>query len=179
MSIQIFKRRTVIMLILSITALLILVGIWYKHTYSMDVAEHIEHNSSYYSQKLLIATQGSEFKNALTEEVIANYKNDSIYINVIDVTALDKINLNNYNAILLLHTWENWKPPVAVEKFVNGLSEIQKNKLVVMTTSGQGTYKMDEVDAITGESEIKNMTSISNQIIEKLNPLLKTENTIN
>jgi hypothetical protein len=155
--------------------MLLLLGVWYNYKYSMDVAEDIEYNSAEFSQKLLIATQGSEFKNALINEVIATYQKEAMYIKVIDVEALEQINLKEYNAILLVHTWENWKAPVVVERFVNNLSKAKKNQLVVVTTSGRGSYKMDGVDAITGESNIKNIIPIANQIIERLDILLKSK----
>lgn len=175
MSIQIFDKRTILMLILSIASILILIGIWYKYEYSMDVAEHVEYNSSEYSRKLLIATQGSEFKNTLTKNVIEHYKNDSIYIKVIDVASLETIDVEKFGVILLIHTWENWEPPKIVEKFINGLSNAERNKLIVMTTSGQGSYKMEGTDAITGESNLNNIVSVTNQIIERLNILLKSK----
>lgn len=93
MSIRFFNKRAIIMLILSVASVLILLGIWYNHEYSMEVSENIEYNSSDYNRKLLIATQGSEFKNALTQEVIQYYKTDSIFIQIIDVATLESIDV--------------------------------------------------------------------------------------
>lgn len=175
MSIRILNKKGIVMLIFLITSIMILFGIWYKYEYSMDIINPVEYNSYDYSSKLLIATQGSEFKNALTDEIIQHYKNDSVFIKVIDVTSLDSIDVKMFNAILLIHTWENWQPPVIVEDFVRGLSNDKKNNLIAMTTSGQGSYKMKEVDAITGESNLNNVSSISHQLIKKLDPMLKSK----
>ncbi len=46
-------------------------------------------------------------------------------------------------------------------------------KIVVLTTSGEGNYKMDDVDAITGESILANVPIFIDQITSKLNLLLK------
>lgn len=164
--------KKVTLFIVVIVILLLVFGLWYNFTYSMDIIKPTQVNTTEYNRKLLIATQGSKFKNELTNRIIEQYKNDSIYINIIDITALKKSDLTSYQAILLIHTWENWKPPVMVENFINTLSESDKNKLIVMTTSGNGSYKMDGIDAITGESNIHELGTISNEIILRLNPLV-------
>lgn len=169
------SRRTKIgLFLLAIGALILIFALWYKAEYSMDKAEEFQVNSPDFNNKLLIASQGSAFKKALTQHVIDNFKQDSIFINVIDVSSLSKISPTNYNAILLIHTWENWKPPIDIEEFINN-SILYKNKIIVFTTSGQGTFKMNEVDAITGESKLEDVAAFSNVIIEKLTPLLNSK----
>lgn len=137
----------------------------------MDVANEYEINNPTFQKKLLIATQGSNFKDAITNSLVDNYKQDSIYIKVIDISSLQKVALENYNAIVLIHTWENWKPPSEVKLFIDKNIAFQ-DKMIVMTTSGEGSFKMKNVDAITGESKLENVESYSNKIIEGLKPLL-------
>ena len=169
------RYNKIILFIFLFAGFILLFGFWYKYTYSMEIAKSFQVNSPSYNTKLLIATQGSDFKNELTNLITEHYKNDSIFIQTIDISSLDSVDETMYNAILIIHTWENWKPPEAVEKFINKLSEEEKNKLIVMTTSGQGTYKMEGIDAITGESDLNTIELISDQIIEKLNLLLKSK----
>jgi len=138
----------------------------------METANEFQVNSPNYIRKLVIATQGSEFKNLVTNEIIDHFKEDSIFIQVIDVSSLPKIQLKDYNAVVLMHTWENWKPPVEVKEFINRTTS-EKSKIVILTTSGQGNYKMDGVDAITGESNLEEIKFFSQKIIDKLSPLLK------
>lgn len=45
-------------------------------------------------------------------------------------------------------------------------------KIVVLTTSGEGSYKMDYVDATTGESILTDTEIYVDQIIKRLEPLL-------
>jgi flavodoxin len=137
----------------------------------MDEVVAFEINSPTNQYKLLIATQGSEFKNALTENIVNYYKKDRLYIKVIDVSQLNKTNTKNYNAILLIHTWENLKPPIEVERFIESNKEID-NKIIIYTTSGNGSYKMEHVDALTGESKMEDVEKVSNQIIQKLDAIL-------
>ena len=139
----------------------------------MYAAKAFETNSSNLNKSLLIATQGSDFKDALVKNVIDYYKEDSIYIKVIDVSSLTSIDPANYSALLVIHTWENWKPPVSVKLFIERTMS-NKNKIVVFTTSGAGNYAIDEIDAITGESKIEDLMVFTDKIIERLTPLLNS-----
>jgi len=160
---------------LSITVLgllFILFAVWYKYQYSMDTAKSFEVNTSMLDRKLIIATQGSEFKNEITKNIVEFYKPDSIYIKVVDISSLLEIDPQNWNALVIMHTWENWKPPIDVKAFIDRTQAFQ-NKIVVLTTSGQGSFKMKGIDAITGESKLENTASFTHLIIERLDPLLK------
>jgi len=160
---------------LSITVLgllFILFAVWYKYQYSMDTAKSFEVNTSMLDRKLIIATQGSEFKNEITKNIVEFYKPDSIYIKVVDISSLLEIDPQNWNALVIMHTWENWKPPIDVKAFIDRTQAFQ-NKIVVLTTSGQGSFKMKGIDAITGESKLEKTASYAHLIIERLDPLLK------
>lgn len=158
--------------ILGMVICLFLFLIWYQHRFAMDVVEHYTVNASSLEKKLLIATQGSEFKNTVTKGIVQNFENDSIFISVIDITLLEKIDSNVFDAIVLIHTWENWKPPPEVKSFIERTTAY-KNKIVVMTTSGEGTYKMEEVDAIVGESIMKEAESVTDMINTRITLILE------
>lgn len=164
------KKRVVLIAVLSVAACLTLFAFWYKYTYSMDVAEEYEVNRSM-ERKLLIASQSSAFKNEVTKNIISFFEKEPLHIKVIDISSLDTIRTADYDAILLIHTWENWKPPKPIEKYLNKESA-SIDKIVVITTSGNGTSKMEEIDAITGESSLENVENISKRAINKLKPLL-------
>lgn len=164
------KKITAIILIIGV--LLFFLALWYKHEYSMNKVQGYDLNAPSLSTKLIIATQGSEFKDKITNDILEKYRSDSIFIKIIDVSMLQKINPKDYNAVVVMHTWENWKPPIEVKEFIKRTRD-HKEKIIVLTTSGEGSYKMDDVDAITGESKLESTTSYSNKIIERLKPLLK------
>ena len=164
-------KSKISLIILTLGALLLIFAMWYKYEYSMEVAQEFEVNSPELNLKLLVATQGSEFKNEVTKGVVNYYEKDSVYIKVIDVTLLASIDPTDYNAIVVIHTWENWQPPAEVELFINRIKDIQ-DKIIILTTSGEGSYKMEGVDAITGESKLENTNTYNNQIIKRIESIL-------
>ncbi|GMN11719.1 hypothetical protein MTsPCn9_29020 [Croceitalea sp. MTPC9] len=164
--------KKILLIILGLIVVLLLFAVWYNIKYAMDVVEPYEVNSANLEKSLLIATQGSVFKDRVTDAVINHYKSDAVFIKVIDIGNLDQINPDDFKALLLIHTWENWKPPMEVKSFIER-TKSSAYKIVVLTTSGQGNYKMEEVDAITGESIIEDIPLFTEQIFERLNLLLR------
>ena len=156
--------------ITTILGLFIVFAIWYKLTYSMDQVEPYSLNSEVFETKLLIASQGSTFKNALVTRITDHYKEDSIFIQVVDVSGLPKISASDYTAILIIHTWEYDKPPEAVTEFVENSSN--PSQFVVLSTSGEGGNTIDGVDGISGESVVDDVPDYSMRVISKLDALL-------
>ncbi len=163
--------KKMLLVFLGLMILFFIFLVWYEHTYSMEVIEPYEINSPRLKKTLLIATQGSHFKDKVTSGLVDSYKTDSIHIKIIDITSLDAVRVKDYNAILIIHTWETWNPPVAVKTFINRTKKYA-SKIVVFTTSGDGNYKMEGVDAITGESVLADVPLYIEKIKMRLNPLL-------
>ncbi|MBO6607489.1 hypothetical protein [Psychroserpens sp.] len=166
------KLQKILWFVLLVLGVFLCIALWYKVTYSMDVAESYEIHASASSKRLLIATQGSDFKDSVVQEVVTQFKADSLAIKVIDVSGLAKIDPNDYTALLLIHTWENWKPPKEIEKFIHR-TKINQDKIVVITTSGDGSYHMDGMDAITGPSKPENIRPMAEDAIKRLQSILE------
>ena len=156
---------------LIVFGLLFLLGVWYKYAFSMEEAESIEINSPNLDQKILIATQGSEFKDKVTATISDYYRPKSVFIKIIDIKGLTDVDPEKYNAMIVMHTWENWKPPLIVEDFIKRTMDY-KEKMVVLTTSGKGSYKMEGIDAIAGESILENTEEFSDNIIGRVDTIL-------
>lgn len=165
------KLQKIFWFVLLVLGVFLCVALWYKFTYSMDTAEAYEIRMNNTNKHLLIATQGSEFKNSIVQEVTAHFKADSINIKVIDISGLATIDAKSYSAILLIHTWENWKPPVQIENFIRR-TKLYQDKIVVITTSGDGSYQMDDIDAITGASLPENILPMAEESIKRLQTVL-------
>ena len=134
---------------------------WYKFHYSMDVAESFEVNTPELKHRVLIATQGSEFKDAVVGEIVDHLKQRDAYIKVIDVAALLQVNETKWNAVVIIHTWENLKPQADVKAYLERVSNLKK--VIVLTTSGNGGHKIEGVNAITSASV---MTDIPSHILD-------------
>lgn len=145
-------------------------GTWYNFQYSMDVAETYEVNPQIQHKSILIATQGSKFKNDIVEKIVKHYGSQPIYVKVTDVSNLEKVDESVWSAILILHTWEMYKPPLVVETFMNKVKN--QTKIVVLTTSGDGEYKMENVDAITGASVMEDVPARVAEIKKRLDEVL-------
>ena len=166
--------RKIALITLLIIGVLFIFFIWYKHTYSMDTAQTYEINSPNLERKLLIATQGSDFKDKVTKEIVDNYRSQPIFIKVIDVSSLGKIIPSDYSALVIIHTWQNLEPPVEVKHFIEKSTAFM-DKVVVLTTSGDGSYKMEGVDAITGESILADAPLYTSKVIDRIDSILSAE----
>ena len=145
---------------------------WYKFHYAMDVAQSYEVNAPALEHRVLIATQGSAFKDAVVSALIAHLKERKVYIKVIDVSALPGVDEGKWSAIVVIHTWENWKPQADAKAFLERAKDL--NKVIVVTTSGRGDFKMEGVNAITSASVMANAPAIAAKIESRLAPLLET-----
>jgi hypothetical protein len=123
---------------------------WYKVHYSMGPARTFEVNSPTAEHRVLIATQGSEFKGALVDGIVSRLKPGGAYVKVIDVSELSKIDESAWTAIVLISSWEMRRPEPNVKTFVDQSRSTQK--VIIMNTSGRGDFKMEGVDAISGAS---------------------------
>ncbi len=143
---------------------------WYRYTYSMEEAKSFVVNTPESSKTLLIATQGSTFKDSIVSGIISHFRERDLFIQVVDIKALDRIEQSQWDAICLIHTWEYSRPPKAIETFIQASRE--RERLVVFTTSGDGGFKMEEVDAITGASVMADIPNHLAQLIPKIEEVL-------
>lgn len=125
--------------------------------------------------KVLIACQGSEFKENLSEKIIQKLKNDSIYMSVIDCTKLKEQNAADWKAIIIIHTTKAHKIPRYVSTFLESLSDY--SNIVLISTSGGGdeVFSEFEIDAISTPSLISETNHISSLAISKVENFLQME----
>ena len=160
--------------ILALLLIFLLFMTWYKQTYSMKAAKPFEVNSPSSKDHILIATQGSKFKDSVVYEVIDELKTKSIYIRVIDVSDLTTVKEGDWTAIIILHTWENWKPQKDAKLFIQQIKD--KQKLIVLATSGQGNYTIEDIDGITSASKLTDVSDKAKELTERVTKLLTAEN---
>ena len=121
--------------------------------------------------KILIASQGSEFKNNLVENMLNKLKSDQNYFSVIDCTILGKENDENWDAIIIIHTLQIHEMPEEAHTFLSGVDDL--SKVMLISTSGAGDDMVEgfDVDAISSASRDAAipiiMKWISKNLVEK------------
>lgn len=146
---------------------------WYLVHFSMDPAKPFEVNRPNAREHVLIATQGSKFKDAVVDGVVDRLGSRPAYVKVIDVASLRDVREADWNAIVVLHTWEMSKPPAAVKAFVDRAQA--RDKLVVLATSGEGHQHIDGIDTITSASVMAEAPAQAEQIASRVDKVLATQ----
>ncbi len=138
--------------------------------------ESFEVNSPEMAQKVLIASQGSDFKNALVESIAVYMAKKPVYIKVLDVTALDDVNEGEWNAVVLIHTTEGRRLQRNVKEYLDRAEDL--NKIILLTTSGSGKWKTEDydIDVITSASKKEKLPLLISEILTRLGLILKKEN---
>ena len=165
--------KIILIIIGSIVVLLVVLLAVYLLLNRQRVITSSEMGSPAMKQRVLIASQGSSFKDALVESLTTHLKADSVYIKVIDVTGLKDINEADWNAVVLIHTTEQWKMPPDVKACLDRAKDL--GKVIVLTTSGSGEWKAKgyNVDIITSASKREELPVLTKEIISRLDSILR------
>jgi hypothetical protein len=159
-----------------LTVVAILLGIlafatWYAQHFSMGRVQAYEVAGAAAAPRIVLATQGSAFKDAVVAGVVAHLKSKSAQVKVVDVAALGGVRETDCDAVVILHTWEMRKPPADVAAFVARWKG--PRKLVVLTTSGAGDFSLQGVDAISAASSMPDVPRRVAQINARLDAVLE------
>ncbi|NOQ71735.1 MAG: hypothetical protein GQ574_07035 [Crocinitomix sp.] len=144
--------------------------VWFEATYSMDDVESYTIGNEEAEKTVLIATQGSEYKNKLTDSLVDFLTAYDIYISVKDVKLLPEVVVDDWDAIVIIHTFEIWKPQEDADAFLK--EHYDAGKMIVHGTSATAGNKIEDVDAITGASIISDIPSQFKIIESKLSSIL-------
>jgi len=126
------------------------------------------------TNKILIASQGSEFKNNLLNNLVQKLRTEDNYLYVVDCTKLDSENVPDWDAIVVIHSAQMHELPGAAELFLE--RTIDLSKVILVSTSGAGDDKVEgfEVDAISTASRIGITHKIINWLIPRIESKLQT-----
>ncbi len=144
-------KRIIIIIGIIIVLLIALFGI-YLLSHRQGVIKTSEIVNPEARKTVLIASQGSKFKNELVDSIVTRLKNKPLAIKVVDVTTLQEEDETDFPAIVIIHTTEKGQLQPDVKKFLDRSKNL-KNILLV-TTSGQGDWQTKDyhVDVITSAS---------------------------
>ena len=150
--------------IFAVLLILIFFSIWYNWRYSMGIASPYTVNDINSNNKLLLITQKSDYKDEVTSSITEALKGKNVFVSVIDVTAIQKARISDFDAFLLLHTYEMWKPPFQVDQFLN--QSAQRDNIFIIATSGGGDLLPEGVDGITSASILESKDHEVSKAIE-------------
>ena len=110
--------------------------------------------------RILIATQKSDFKQAVIREIRDSLEYNASYLKVIDVKKLPLESTTDYHAVIILNQCMAGRPDPRVESFIDDARE--KDKIIVLTTGRLDSWKPESprVDAITSASVMSRSTTI-------------------
>ncbi|MBT8219779.1 MAG: hypothetical protein KJP00_08140 [Bacteroidia bacterium] len=169
-------KRFLIWIALIVLAFL-LIGWRYIGQYGISHGDTYEVNANITDSKVLIAWQKSVYKEMLTMELVSYLEERDVNVNLMDIKKLKKSMLNEYDAIIIMHTWQMWRPPRAVRKFVRQARS--SDKIWVISTSNGADLMLDNVDGITSASDINDAQEDIDQTITWLNKILSLETVSN
>jgi hypothetical protein len=161
--------------LISVGCLVVIVAIaalGYRVFFTQGVAESFEVNSPELETKVLIATQGSSFKETLVSGIIEGLGENPTYIKVIDVIALPEIEEEPWNALILITTCQSSSLQPDVKEY---LTQTKKpDHIVLLTTSGSGKWKPEQspVDSISTASSKKNAGPLVAEILKRVETIL-------
>jgi tetratricopeptide (TPR) repeat protein len=139
---------------------------WYMIQYYPRQAEPYEINTADISPRILIATQGSDFKNDLVSRLGNRLEFRPAFVKVMDIGELDEVDIDYWDKIIVLNTAMMNKLDSKVEKFILRVPNRESTLLVV--TSGGADFKPANlnVDAISGASRMADIGRLTGMILD-------------
>ncbi|EAC2498452.1 hypothetical protein FZ030_02655 [Listeria monocytogenes] len=142
---------------ISLIAVVIFAGVMlsYRFIKSMDVTENAQINKSATGDHVLLATQGSKFKDSVMDQVKKDMEGKNVHISIIDTTKLDKVKADDYDKVVLFTTVQSDDIPENVSTFMNDNKD-KSIHIAVTADSGRWDDKPKDIDAISEASKAEN-----------------------
>lgn len=141
-------------------------GYWLKYRQGVIAGSSIETPGA--TRRMLIASQGSEYKEALVRKLVAQLQADSVAVRLVDVTQLPTVREAEYDAAILICSIEYYAAQKDVAAYIAAAQ--RPERIVLHTTSGQGDMppRQCRIDAITGASQAEVLDDKAAAILARL-----------
>jgi hypothetical protein len=128
-------------------------------------------------KRVLIATQQTEFKEAVVSKIVEDLEKDLCYVRVIDLKQLEDAPAADFGAIVVVNTCKAWSMSRGASKFVKRFPD--KDRVVLLTTANGEDWKPKsvEVDAITSASKVQKADPVADEIVQRVREILNTPST--
>lgn len=126
-------------------------------------------------QRVLIATERSEFKEAVVARIVEELEKDLCYVKVIDLKRLKHEPASDYGAVVVVNTLKAWSLSRRASRFVKSFPD--KQRVVLLTTAAGENWKPRAlgVDAITSASKTHKVEPVAEEISGKVRKILNRD----
>lgn len=163
-----FLKVVGILVLVILTFAIIFSGTYvYKH-YPRKI-DSFEVNKPILNNKILVVSEGSDFKNTLLETIVTKIENDSTYIKIIHTSDINSIESNEWDRIVIINTCVANKLGKHVNLFLaNHTNDVPT---IMVITAGDGSWQPANlnVDAISTASRLSRMEAVTDSVINYLN----------
>jgi len=128
-------------------------------------------------ERLLIATQTSDFKDRVVSNIVHEFEKGGLFIEVIDLENLKNKSGRDYQAMVIMNEYKVFQSDGRVTRFMEGMNASDMKKIVLLTTAGTPGMIPEKwgVDAVSAASEMADVDNISGMIIRKVHMILASE----
>ena len=122
------------------------------------------------ARRVLIAVETSNFKTAVATRVAEALRHDGYAVTTIKLDRLTTDDVPAYQAIVVINTCRAWRPSSALRKFLKGLDDTSRKKVVVLTTadSEECALRTTGIDAISSASRESKIDGVTQTLLEKV-----------
>lgn len=167
------KWIKILITIIAIPVVLIIIFIsYYLLSNLQGVIDSYQVGDPQAKYKILLASQGSEFKEKLLLDIVQQLESDTVFLSIVDCTSLEKEEILDWNAIVIIHTTQIHGMPKAAKNYLTKIPDL--SKVVLVTTSGGGDEIVTDfdVDAISTVSRLSIKDSITNWTVHKVQDIM-------
>jgi len=146
---------------------------------AMGTVDTIESgNKAEQNSRVLIATQKSDFKQAVISEIRNTLESNSCYIKVVDVKRLPNESTQSFHAIIILNECMAGRPDPRVESFIDNVPD--KQKVIILTTGRLESWKPEsqKVDAMTSASVMDRSKTIGQSLADKALEIIRSQRNL-
>jgi hypothetical protein len=136
---------------------------------SVPELRHVVLNARY---SLLIASDASEFKDAVRKQVFDHFSNDS-NVEVVNIRRLKTLHSGDFDAVLIIDTclgWSQFNP--TMKAFLDDADDPGRIVLFLTVDDTEWTFTHQGVDAITAASRMEDEDRIAAELIQQIDRVL-------
>jgi hypothetical protein len=152
--------KVLLWIIATPVSLIVIFMLTYIIMNTQGVIEPFQSGNPHSENKILIASQGSDFKESLVDEIIYAFSNSETFFSVIDCTSLCDVSAEEWDAIIIIHTMQIHKMPAKAKEFLDKKTNCSNIMLVCTSGGGDEIVTKFDVDAISSASRMNEIDPI-------------------